>query len=300
MPNLSHDRETQESIRKPLRQLAVGLAAILMVGLYIFWRADSERMEILRAEIVDRLIPGFEIGIKPGRFIADMVRAAGELSRSGDRIEELEGELQSLLHWKERAQRLEQQNAQLRQLANLKLSPARSLISAEVLADTSFAFRHSILINVGRQDRVEDGWAVMDDLGLVGRISGVSRSTSRVILLTDSNSRVPIKVKPSNARGIATGNNGPSPHIELAGDAESINPGDRVLTSGEGGVFPPDLLVGTIAPDAGGLWRTPPPANHADLEFVKVVKGDTPESVEPIGNLLLPEETSDTADGSGG
>ncbi len=271
-----------------------------MIGLFIFWRADNERMEILRAEIVDRLIPGFEIGIQPGRFIADLARAAGELSRTGDRIEELEGELQSLLHWKERAQRLEQQNAQLRQLANLKLSPARSLISAEVLADTSFAFRHSILINVGRQDRIEDGWAVMDELGLVGRISGVSRSTSRVILITDSNSRIPIKIKPSNARGIATGNNGPSPHIELLGEAETIKAGDRVLTSGEGGVFPPDLLVGAVAPDSRSPIRIIPAAKHASLEFVKVVKGAAPESVEPQGNLLLPEATPDAGDGNGG
>ena len=69
---------------------------------------------------------------------------------------------------------------------NLQLDPKLTHISSIVLADSGSPFRQSVLINVGMQDGIQDGWAAMDGLGLVGRISGVGSKTARVLLLTDT------------------------------------------------------------------------------------------------------------------
>ena len=100
---------------------------------------------------------------------------------------------------------LEQKNARLLDLNQVRLDPRLTHVTGVVLADSGSPFRQSVLLNVGARDGIIDGWATMDGLGLVGRISGVGEKTSRVILLTDSNSRVPVVVQPSGQRAILSG-----------------------------------------------------------------------------------------------
>jgi rod shape-determining protein MreC len=113
-----------------------------------------------------------------------------------------------------------------------------------VTADSGSPFRQSVLLNVGARDGIMDGWATMDGIGLVGRISGVGQNTSRVILLTDTNSRIPVTVQPSGQRAILVGDNEAAPTLELIENRDLVRPGDRVVTSGDGKVFPAGLLVG--------------------------------------------------------
>ena len=105
----------------------------------------------------------------------------------------------------------------------------------------------------------------MDGLGLVGRIAGVGERSARVILLTDASSRVPAVVRPSGQRAIVAGDNGRAPALEFIDQTDELQPGDRVVSSGDGGLYPPDILIGQVVrrrrrPPAGAPRRRLPPA----------------------------------------
>ncbi len=77
--------------------------------------------------------------------------------------------------WKEAALQLEQENARLLDLNNVRLDPRLTFVTGVVMADSGSPFRQSVLLNVGARDGIVDGWAAMDGIGLVGRISGVGQ-----------------------------------------------------------------------------------------------------------------------------
>jgi rod shape-determining protein MreC len=205
---------------------------------------------------------------------------------------ELRRELQQMKSWKEAALQLEQENARLLDLNQLRLDSKLTHVSGIVIADSGSPFRQSVLLNIGSRDGIQDGWAAMDGLGLVGRISGVGSSTSRVILLTDNASQIPVIVQPSGQRAILMGDNSFAPTVEFIENVDLVRPGDRVVTSGGGGVLPAGLLVGTLAMDPNGRLRARLVADYERLEFLKVLRDYGTEKIESFGSLMKSKETS--------
>ena len=178
---------------------------------------------------------------------------------------ELRRELQRMQGWREAALQLEQKNARLLALNNVRLSPRLTFVTGEIMADAGSPFRRSATVNVGRIDGVTDGSAAVDGLGLVGRIAGVGERSARIIFLNDASSRVPAVVRPSGQRAIVAGDNGPAPTLEFVEQADELRPGDRVVSSGDGGLYPPDILIGQVVgrpgrPAAGAAGRRLPAA----------------------------------------
>jgi rod shape-determining protein MreC len=184
----------------------------------------------------------------------------------------LRSELRQMQAWKEAALQLEQENARLLDLNHVRLDPRLTYVTGVVLADSGSPFRQSVLVNVGARDGIVDGWAAMDGIGLVGRISGTGQSTARVILLTDSTSSIPVLIQPSGQAALATGDNSAAPLIEFLEKPDLVRPGDRVVTTGDGGVFPPGLLVGQVAADPAGRLRVRLAADYERLEFLRVLR----------------------------
>ena len=208
---------------------------------------------------------------------------------------ELRRELQQMKSWKEAALQLEQENARLLDLNQLRLDSKLTHVSGIVIADSGSPFRQSVLLNIGSRDGIQDGWAAMDGLGLVGRISGVGSSTSRVILLTDNASQIPVIVQPSGQRAILMGDNSFAPPVEFIENVDLVRPGDRVVTSGGGGVLPAGLLVGTLAMDPNGRLRARLVADYERLEFLKVLRDYGTEKIKSFGSLIKSKEMSPDA-----
>ena len=265
---------------------------VTLIGLFVFWRIESVRVERLRAELVDFVAPSIGFGTNIGQFFVDVGNSMRTWSSMIRRNDELEREVARLKNWRERALRLEKENAELRRLAKVQPEPAQTSIAAKVLADTSSQFRYSILVNLGSANGIIDGWPATDGLGIVGRVSGVSKTTSRIILLTDPNSRVPAKLLASGISGLVVGDNTPSPKFEMAA-ATNIRPGERVVTSGRGGVFPEGLLIGEIAIDADKRPRIRLAADYRNLDYLSILRKPSSEKVESAGELIIGEVAGD-------
>lgn len=285
---MTRDKAHDGDYSGPLKRLLAGVLILCLLGLFVLWRIDSPRVERFRAHVADRVVPGLDWAMAPVTAMVNLIRDFQSYRRIYEQNQELRRELQQMKAWKEAALQLEQENARLLDLNKVQLDPRLTYVTGVVMADSGSPFRQSVLINVGARDGIVDGWAAMDGLGLVGRISGVGERTSRVILLTDTSSHIPVTIRPSGQRALLSGDNTAAPVISFLEAPGLVRPGDRVVTSGDGGVFPPGLHVGRLARDPSGRLRVRLAADYERLEFLRVLRNWRSEQISGPGSLVLP------------
>ena len=159
----------------------------------------------------------------------------------------------------------------LKAVLGIKTDPPLPQVAAETISDSRGPFANTRLANAGRDKGVTEGNPVLSEHGLVGRIVGVSDHVSRILLLTDAESRVPVILMRTNGRAILTGDGGGSPILGYVRTAIGLKEGDRVLTSGDGGVFPRGLPVGTVVKGFDGGWRVALDSDAAPVDYVQIL-----------------------------
>ena len=286
---MARDRSNSSDYTGPLRRLLMAVLVLVLGAIFLVWRIDSPRVERFRAQITDRLVPNLDWAMAPVTGTVNLARDFQSYQRLVEQNQELRSELRQMQAWKEAALQLEQENARLLDLNNVRLDPRLTFITGVVLADSGSPFRQSVLLNVGARDGLVDGWATMDGIGLVGRISGVAQNTARVILLTDANSRIPAVIQPSGQRAIVAGDNSAAPPVDFLENPDLVRPGDRVISSGDGGVFPAGLLIGQVAADPGGRLRVRLAADYERLKFLRVLRHHGNETVTDSAQVITPE-----------
>jgi rod shape-determining protein MreC len=160
-------------------------------------------------------------------------------------------------------------------------------ITARVIGESNRPFVKTMILNAGTEHGVRKGQAVADDRGLIGRIYLTGERTSWVILLTDLSSRVPVMIESSQRRAILAGDNTPTPalDLDLAGGTatpDTAKPGDRVLSTGDGGLLPAGVPVGVVIEEGGDLRVALFAANAGD--FVRVLEYGVPAPPTAAGN----------------
>jgi rod shape-determining protein MreC len=126
---------------------------------------------------------------------------------------------------------------------------------------------------------------------MIGRIYLTGNRTSWVILLTDLNSRIPVTISPGNVQAIMAGDNSPMPTLDMVSHTVTLHAGDQVTSSGDGGLLPAGLPVGTLVSDGRGAFRVAllsDPGASQDVEILNFSK--PPES--PPANAELPVEAA--------
>ena len=271
---------------KVLRRFLVGTLFLILLGLFLLSRIDNPRAERFRMALVDRFFPSFEWVLVPVTSVTRMVSDFQSYTHVYEQNQELRRELQRMKGWREAALQLEQKNAQLLALNNVKLNPRLAFITGEVMTDSGGPFSQSALVNIGRQDGVRDGSAAVDGLGLVGRIAGVGEETSRILFLSDVSSSVPVMITPSGRRAIVRGDNTIVPPLDFLDSEVGVQAGSRVMTSGDGGVFPSDILIGQVAIDPQGHYRVRIAADFENLDFIRVLKVTPREDIGGPGEII--------------
>ncbi len=287
---MAKDRSQRDEYTTPLRRLLLGIVVLCLLAIFLVWRIDSPRVERFRAQVMDTVVPSMEWAMVPVTGAVNLVRDFQSYQRLSEQNQELRSELRLMRAWKEAALQLEQENARLLDLNNVRLDPRLTYVTGVVMADSGSPFRQSVLLNVGERDGIVDGWATMDGIGVVGRISGVGPDTARVILLTDASSAIPATIQPSGQTALIAGDNSASPLVEFLENREFVRPGDRVVTSGDGGVFPGGLLIGQIAVDPGGRLRVRLSADFERLEFLRVLRFQSAQPIQDPGGIVGPRQ----------
>jgi rod shape-determining protein MreC len=176
-----------------------------------------------------------------------------------------------LIEWQNAVVLLEKENRELRALLNFKTEPRASYISARVIADTGGAYTRGLIITAGKSDGVREGMAAMTGEGLIGRVIEVGDWSSRVWLISDLNSRIPVTIAETGDRAILAGDNTTQPKLLFLARDASVSEGAHVITSGHGGVFPPNLPIGILKESSRGAYSVIPSADLGRITYVRLV-----------------------------
>ena len=258
-------------------------AFVLLIGsaftLMLLGRFDNVTVERARLGIVDAFTPVMDVVSRPASAVNALVRNLNELVALRSEVARLTEENNRLLRWQTVARRLEAENTAFRGLLGAKPQTSSFLIAARVVADAGGPFVRTVLLNAGRRDGVAKGQAVTNANGLVGRVAEVGERSARVLLLSDLNSRVPVVNERSGQRGVLTGDNSELPLLVFLPNQAQVQPGDRIVTSGHGGLLPPGLPIGVVASLNDGVVRVQSFVDWHRIEFVRVVQYDLPKRV---------------------
>lgn len=208
----------------------------------------------------------------PGRWTGDLLgwlRSYVAVAHENRRLNKI---IDGLRVQADEAVRLRDENERLRAMLGVRTDPPIPMVTARVVIDSRGPFANARLADAGADAGVVIGYPVLSERGLVGRVVGVSRGASRVLLLTDVASRTPVMIDRSNARAILTGDGGPNPKLEYLRGRNPIRDGDRVLTSGDGGVLPRGLPIGRAVKGLDGRWRVVLDADDSAIDWVRIMK----------------------------
>ena len=153
-----------------------------------------------------------------------------------------------------------------------ELDTVSSEIVGKVLVDKKSPFLRSVIVNRGSKDNIELGMAVMDKSYLIGKVVEVSFTSSRVLLLSDLNSKVPVDIMPNNIQSILSGTGGDNGTIQYTRQQELIENDAIVFTSGAGGLFKSGIPIGTIFKDPNNSnINVKFFSDFSQLRFVKII-----------------------------
>src|SRR5579875_3183087 len=218
----------------------------------------------------------------PVRWAGDAVNYVGGYFFAVSENRHLHAQLRDMERWRDAAIALKNVNDRYEALLKLRTEPEFPMVTGRAVLDSRGPFANARLIDVGSEAGVKVGNPALADHGLIGRVVGTTATVSRVLLLTDVESRTPVLVDRTNARAILTGDGGRFPKLEYLRGADPVKTGDLVLSSGDGGVFPRGLPVGVAVKDLKGSWRVRLFSDSGPIDFVRVLLfQDFSDAVDP-------------------
>ena len=225
----------------------------------------------------------------------------------------LKKEVQELSQYRDAYLEMKDVNERYEKLLNLRTEPPVDTVTARSVLVSHGPFNNNRLIDAGSEKHIAFGNPVITDQGLVGRVVGTSANVSRVLMVTDITSSVPVMIMRSDGRAMMDGDGGGYPKLDWVRGQDTVRAGDQILTSGDGGVFPRGLPVGEAVKGVDGVWRVRLYANRGSIDFVKVLlfkdfsqlpDASTLLRSPPVSAVLpkppLPQVTTATAAASSG
>ena len=247
----------------------------LSFALMALSRLDHPAVKELRAEaeaIIAPALGAMMLPLDPARRLARQVQSSYD---GFAELERLKSDNQRLKQWESRARDLERKIGELATLTKALEQQKIDYRTVRVVATASGAFLNSALLEAVTEHGIKIGQPVLSAQGLLGRIVEAGRRTSRVLLLTDINSRVPFTFGQAQTRAILAGDNGPEPRLVHLPPGATFTAGEEILTTGLGGMFPRGLRIGVTADSPRGP-RAVLDAGLGDLEYVSVLFYDNP------------------------
>jgi len=254
---------------RPVLVVCLGLALVVLLLGKLEVKAVHKAADMLG----DQVVPLVVLVREPVAWSRDVGEKVGALFAVHAENERLRAENRRLLEWQAQAVRLGVENRSLRTMLDMpEPAPAADWVSARIVADSASPFVHTRLIDIGRSADIAPGMAVMTPAGMIGRVIAVGDRSARILLVTDLNSKVPVIVERSGDQALLTGDNSAEPKLEFLPLNPRFGIGDRVMTSGRGGVLPAGLMIGEISRIEGSRVAVRPAVDWHAVDFVAVLR----------------------------
>lgn len=253
------------------KKCAVVLLFLVAFAMMLFNKTDSILIDKTSSMATDVFSPVVDLLVVPAKIVSNALNYAYDFKNIRHENKKLREENRELIIKSSRASSLEAENRLLSGLLNYIPPKDATFATAKIVAEEGGVFSHALIAYTAENDKVQKGQVVLGDTGVIGRVERVGHIYSKIILITDINSKIPVMIEKSRVRGILSGDNTSFPKlIFMPLDAEPAI-GDKIVTSGVAGVFPAGLPVGKIVAIEKNNIKVKPFANLDRVEFVRIV-----------------------------
>jgi len=277
--------------RRSNGQLPLVIVIALAIVLVLLGKAQSGLFDKARAHVTDLMAPVLEKVRAPVAGFDRWIDSVTEIFTVYEQNLKLKEENARLLQWRNVAIVLQGRVGRYQALLHAVPDPQMNRVLARVIGRASRPFLQTMILDAGRENHALPGQAVVDARGMIGRIYLTGQRTSWVILLTDLNSRIPVTIAASsgntgNIQAIMTGDNTAFPSLDMVSHTVTLHAGDQVTSSGDGGLLPAGLPIGTVVPDNEGGWHVALLADAASSQDVEILNFSKPPESLPATTQL--------------
>ena len=263
------------SLVKPLKVwwqktfFAVGIVACILF--MIMDRGEVNYVKEIRINLTDAVLPITQTIFHPINSISNFVDDFKNLNQAREIVKVLEAQVRELQEELIVTQGLMTQNKRLKEQTNFVDFPDTKIITGRVVTHSGGPFLKSMLINIGEDNGARLGQAVISEYGLVGVIVEVTSSFARVLQITDINSQIPVVTENTRDPAIIKGDNSRFLKLKFMPNGSLLAVGDRIVTSGHGGLLPPDIPIGHIAEIDGTSVLVSSLVDWDRLDYIRVL-----------------------------
>ncbi len=255
------------------------LLLLVSLTLMIFHHVGAIPVEKMRTTMMDAVSPVLTAASAPIVYTVEAIDEMTHISYLKAENIQLQDENDKLRKWYEQALTLQAENKSFRELLNVKVDATVNYITARIISDSGTSFIRSILLPIGSKDNIKKGSAVMSGYGLVGRVIETGKNSSRALLITDLNSRIPVIIQNTRIKAILAGKNQDLLKLERLPSDSGVSLGSRIVTSGDGGQLPAEIPIGIIVKKgADGVW-VKLLSDISKLTYVQVVNVNVDDSL---------------------
>lgn len=258
-------------IRILAKKFAIVLLFISAFAFMLLNKTDTFLVEKTSSVATDIVSPLIDVLVIPARSIASAYDYFRELKQIHQDNRQLRDENKKLLALYDAMRVLEVENRLLSGLLNYTPPPEAKFLTARIIAEEGDAFSHSVIVYTGAHQGVRKGQVALGERGVIGRVDKVGNLYSKVILITDINSKIPVVVERTRVRGILSGDNTITPKLVFLPLSAEVNVGDRIVTSGVAGVFPAGLPIGRVSSVEKNNVEVKPYNDLGRTEYVRIV-----------------------------
>ncbi|MBF0588145.1 MAG: rod shape-determining protein MreC [Magnetococcales bacterium] len=228
------------------RQITAGFLMLCALTLMLASRAAPPNLSTLYVVTLDLFGPVQRVLGSPLEFYRSARARYDEIRRVDQDNRALKASLASQSSDRVRMMELLKENRRLRTLLGIPTDPSYRMLAARIVGNSSSSFSRAFTLHIGSRHGVISDAAVVAADGLIGRVAHVGNNSTLALSIHDLNSRIPVMTQRTRIRGIASGTNTPVLHMAFVPKEADIMYGDRVITSGAGGVFPKGIMVGRV------------------------------------------------------
>lgn len=222
----------------------------------------------------------------PARWVHSVASGAEALLGGAKLNAKLRAENAALLQWRDQARALSERLQVYEKLHNIKSETLPLGLTGRMIGESATMLSQTGLVNLGAKDGVQVNWIVLNQTGLIGRVIAVGQNHARVILLSDGDSRVPVMGELTRTRALVSGDKTAAPRLAHLNTPPLMRDGERVVTSGDDGIFPRGLAVGQAGIGPDKLWRVRLASGVSAIDFVRLIPPNA--FVAPIDPVTQP------------
>ena len=270
-----------QMIKKLIRKSFVILFIIFSFILIFIGKPDNFILNKTSGLVADIMSPFVKVISYPIYWVGSFIEDIKNFRDVNSKNMELKAEVSKLKEQLNYFKQIEVENQQLRKITNFTTNGVNYLLSTRVIGATGSGFTHSFLVDAGANDGVKKYQGVVVDGYLVGQINSVGNHYSRMILISDATSKIPVQVERTKTRAFLIGDNTDYPQLVHFENQEPVQIGDVVVTSGMGGNLPvgiPIGIIGSISEDNGIIVQ--PFIHKSNIDYIKIVRTSHTEGIK--------------------